>query len=122
MNFDEALVGRYRTMDFIEGELADPLMIEIVDTKSKMLNPTLDKLNTLVMQSVINYVNLLVNNSLIAFVVFSIIMTGCMLTLILGGFTQAKRNMTNTDIIIRIIPFHTLSPEHVREMKKVFAQ
>ena len=117
MNFDEALTGGYRTLDFIKGELADPLMIEVVDTKSKMLNPTLDKLNTLSMTSVINYVNLLVNNSLIAFVVFSIVMTGCMLALILGGFTQARRDMTNTDIVIRIIPFHTLSATHVREMK-----
>ena len=96
-------------------------MIEIVDTKSKMLNPTLDKLNTLCLNSVINYVNLLVNNALIAYVVFSVVMTGFMLILVIG-FNQVKRSMVNTDIVIRIIPFHTLSPEHVREMKKVFAQ
>ena len=91
-------------------------MIEVVDTKSKMLNPTLDKLNTLCMTSVINYVNLLVNNSLIAYVIFSLIMTGCMLGL-LGAFNRVKRSMTNTDIVIRIIPFHTLSAAQVREMK-----
>lgn len=97
-------------------------MIEIADTKSKMLNPTLDRLNVLCMSSVLNYVNFLVNNSMIAFIVFSIVMTGCMLILVLGGYSQAKRSMTNTNIIIRIIPFHTLSAEHVREMKKQFGQ
>lgn len=111
-----------RTEDFLKKQMGDPVMVEIIDMKAKVVNPLLEILNQKSMGSVISYVRSLFLNFLTAFVMFTVILTICMLVLLLVGFRVMKRNMLDTNIVLRIIPFEKLAKEDCEEIKDFFKQ
>jgi ABC-type nitrate/sulfonate/bicarbonate transport system permease component len=97
-------------------------MINAIDVKMKLVNPMISILKVLCTTSVIDYVESLLQDTVTAFIIFAVILTFSMLGLMLGGFRNIKRNMINTNIVLRMIPFDTLDKTDVHEIKKFFTQ
>lgn len=95
-------------------------MVEIVDYKTKILNPVLDMLNEKSMESVQKYVQVLLLNSLSAYIAFAVVLTFGIVVLLLKGFTRMKKNMLDTNIVLRIIPFDNLQKEDCEDIKNFF--
>jgi hypothetical protein len=72
------------------------------------------------MQSVISYIQKLLNNFITAFIVFIVALTIAVVVLILVGFKTLRRSMWDTNIILKIIPFETLSRQDRVEIKEFF--
>lgn len=94
-------------------------MIQIIDMKAIVLDPSLNKLKQICMDSVIHYIKKLMTDFMTAFVVFAVILTLSTLLLIFIGFKILRRSMWNTNIMLKIIPFETL-PRKDRVLIKDF--
>ena len=100
--------------------ILDPVITQIIDLKAKILDTPLNDLKQKCMESVIAYIQKLLNNFIIAFIVFILILTVAVAALIFLGFKVLRQGMWDTNIILKIIPFESL-PRDVRvEIKDFF--
>ena len=72
------------------------------------------------MESVIEYISKLLNNIIIAFIVFIFILTVALIVLMLLGFRVLRQAMWDTNIILKIIPFESLPRQERIEIKDFF--
>jgi hypothetical protein len=72
------------------------------------------------MNSVIQYIQKLLNDFITAFIIFLTILTLASLILILVGFKVLRKSMWDTNIILKIIPFETLPKADRIDIKDFF--
>ena len=72
------------------------------------------------MESVIAYIQKLVNDFITAFVVFVTLLTIAVAILALVGFRVLRKSMWDTNIILKIIPFETLPKSDRIDIKDFF--
>ena len=80
----------------------------------------MEQLKQLCMESVIQYIQQLLNNFIIAFGVFVSLLTMGLLVLVCMGFKVLRRSMWDTNIMLKIIPFETLPKRDKIEIKDFF--
>ena len=100
--------------------MKDPLMIQIIDTKAMILNPALNELKNQCYEAVVSYIQGLLNNFIIAFVIFTIVLSICSLILLFIGFRSLRKIMWDTNIILKIIPFEAISRKNQMKIKEFF--
>jgi hypothetical protein len=96
------------------------LIIDLIDTKVLVLDKLLSKLKTLAMDSVNAYVISLLRDFIIAYVVFVIVLTFSLFFMLYWFLAVIKRNMWDTNIILKILPYETLPREEREEIKSFF--
>lgn len=111
-----------RTEEFLRELTDDPTLIAIIDIKARLLTPLLDALNIKAMESVINYIHKLLNDSMTAFIIFAVLMTIGLIIILFTGFKIMKKSMLDTNILLRIIPFEHLPKEYREDIKEFFKQ
>jgi hypothetical protein len=109
-----------RNTTILKGMMDDIAMVQIIDMKATILDPALNQLKQQCMQSVIDYIQMLLNNFITAFGVFIAILTFAVLVLILIGFRILRKSMWDTNIILKIIPFETLPKQDRIDIKDFF--
>jgi len=72
------------------------------------------------MDSVVSYIQQLLNNFITAFVVFITLLTISVLGIVFIGFRIMRKNMWDTNIILKIIPFEMLPKNDRIEIKDFF--
>lgn len=72
------------------------------------------------MNSVIQYIQKLLNDFITAFIVFLTILSLAALFLIFIGFRVLRKSMWDTNIILKIIPFETLPKKDRIDIKDFF--
>ena len=100
--------------------LLDETVIQIIDMKANILDPTLNQLKERCMQSVLDYIQMLLNDFVTAFIVFLVIITIAALLLVFIGFRVLRKSMWETNIILKIIPFETLPKNDRIEIRDFF--
>ena len=100
--------------------IGDPEIVQIIDMKANILDPALNQLNQICMDSVIQYIQVLLLDFITAFIVFASLLTVAMLGLIVVGFKFLRKSMWDTNIILKIIPFETLPRSDRIEIKDFF--
>jgi hypothetical protein len=95
------------------------MLVNVIDLKSILLNLVIDRLKINCMESVITYIKSLLMDFVIAYVIFTILISLTIVFMIYWSLRYIKRNMWNTNIILKILPFETL-PREDREMIKEF--
>lgn len=95
-------------------------MVQIIDMKAQVLDPALNQLKEKCMESVVKYIQMLLDNFITAFIVFATILTISIGFLIFIGFRLLRRSMWNTNIILKIIPFETLPKQDRIDIKDFF--
>ena len=88
--------------------------------KANILDPVLNQLKQICMDSVIQYIQVLLLDFITAFIVFASLLTVAMLGLIVVGFKFLRKSMWDTNIILKIIPFETLPRSDRIEIKDFF--
>ena len=88
--------------------------------KANILDPALNQLKQICMDSVIQYIQVLLLDFVTAFIVFASLLTVAMLVLIVVGFKFLRKSMWDTNIILKIIPFETLPRSDRIEIKDFF--
>ena len=96
------------------------MIIDLIDTKVLVLDKLLSKLKTLAMDSVNAYVISLLRDFIIAYVVFVIVLTFSLFFMLYWFLAVIKRNMWDTNIILKILPYETLPREEREEIKSFF--
>ena len=109
-----------RSYQVLSDMLGDEEILQIIDMKSSLLDPTLNKLKQMCMDSVISYVQKLLHDFITAFVVFTTLLSVCLLFLLFMGFKTLRRSMWDTNIILKIIPFETLPKKDRLSIKDFF--
>ncbi len=109
-----------RTKVFLEQALRDETMIQIIDVKAKVLDPALNQLKQVCMDSVIAYITKLLNDFVTAFIVFISILTVFVTIFVMMGFRVLRKSMWDTNIILKIIPFESLPKRDRIEIKDFF--
>ena len=120
LNFDSYGPTALRTQQVLRNLMLDTNVIQIIDMKAELLNPTLDQLKQLCMDSVISYIQGLLMNFITAFIVFITLLTIAVIVLVFVGFKILRRSMWDTNIILKIIPFETLPKKDRIEIKDFF--
>ena len=92
----------------------------MIDVKAEILNPILKVLIDKAVQSVRNYGDKLINEYIIAYTVFSVVLTLGILILIFGTINVLKQGMWETNIILKILPFETLPRKDREDIKNFF--
>ena len=100
--------------------IGDPEIVQIIDMKAQILDPALNQLKQICMDSVIQYIQVLLLDFVTAFIVFASLLTVAMLVLISVGFKFLRKSMLDTNIILKIIPFETLPRSDRIEIKDFF--
>ena len=100
--------------------IGDPEIVQIIDMKAQILDPALNQLKQICMDSVIQYIQVLLLDFVTAFIVFASLLTVAMLILIVVGFKFLRKSMWDTNIILKIIPFETLPRSDRIEIKDFF--
>ncbi len=100
--------------------LSDSTTIQIIDTKAKVLDPALMELKKRCFESVVKYVQKLLNNFIIAFAIFVVVLTVSTLLLLLIGFKTLRKSMWDTNIILKIIPFEAIAQKDRVKIKDFF--
>lgn len=95
------------------------MLVSVIDLKSILLNLVIDRLIINSMQSVISYIKSLLMDFVVAYAIFTILISLTIVFMIYWSLRYIKRNMWNTNIILKILPFETL-PREDREMIKEF--
>jgi hypothetical protein len=72
------------------------------------------------MESVIIYIQRLLNDFITAYIVFVALLTAGLTVLVLFGFKILKKSMWDSNIILKIIPFETLPKQDRIEIKDFF--
>ena len=88
--------------------------------KANILDPALNQLKQICMDSVIQYIQVLLLDFVTAFIVFASLLTVALLVLIVVGFKFLRKSMWDTNIILKIIPFETLPRSDRIEIKDFF--
>lgn len=109
LHFNEKGDTIRRNEAFLRSQLADPVSVEALDIKLYIMDIVLDELKTTTMASANKYVEKLLNYFDIVFFVFIGLMTLIMGVLLVYGFRYAKRNILDTNCVLRIIPYESLS-------------
>ncbi len=95
------------------------MLVNVIDLKSILLNLVIDRLKINYMESVISYIKSLLMDFVVAYAIFTILISLTIVFMIYWSLRYIKRNMWNTNIILKILPFETL-PREDREMIKEF--
>ena len=95
------------------------MLVNVIDLKSILLNLVIDRLKINSMESVISYIKSLLMDFVVAYAIFTILISLTIVFMIYWSLRYIKRNMWNTNIILKILPFETL-PREDREMIKEF--
>ena len=120
LQFSDLGATSKRTKAFLESALKDETMIQIIDVKAKVLDPALNKLKQKCMESVISYIQKLLNDFVTAFIVFIALLTVFVTIFVMMGFRVLRKSMWDTNIILKIIPFESLPKEDRIEIKDFF--
>lgn len=116
--FINAGAGKFRSEKFLKDQMSNQLIVEVIDFKSKVLAPVLDRLSTLCSESATSYVNLLLSDVIIAFSVFFVLLVTAM-ALFSGIIVQRiKIGMLNTNLILQIMPFEQMTKATCEQVKK----
>ncbi len=94
--------------------------MEIIDTKVLVLDNILKKLKQASMTSAIDYIKSLLNDFIMAYLIFSIVLTLSLCTILWWSLVVIKGNMWDTNIILKILPIETLSRVEREEIKNFF--
>jgi hypothetical protein len=86
-------------------------LLHLTDFKLRILNPMFVQLNAACMESVSVYMQSLLQNSIIAYSVFVSVLIITAFIIVFKGLSKTKANMTNTNIVLGILPFEDLSKE-----------
>ena len=92
----------------------------MLDTKVFVLDKILKKLKQKSMNSALNYIKSLLNDFIIAYLVFTVILTIGLVGILWWSLVVIKRNMWDTNIILKILPYETLSRNEREEIKVFF--
>ena len=117
MNFDEAGIAGERTMEFLTEEIADPLMLEIIDSKITILGPIFIAHKERCLDSTLNYLEALMLQFTIVYSGFVVTMTFIIVLFLTKGFNILRQNMWNTNVLVKMIPFDQLEESSKEEMK-----
>ena len=109
-----------RDMLFLREQMLDQTLIQIIDLKAQVLDHGLDELKQKTMESVIKYIQKLLNDFIMAYVIFVSILTLAVAVLILLGFKVLRRSMWDTNILLKIIPFEMLPKADRIDIKDFF--
>ena len=100
--------------------LSDPMIVQMIDTKAQVLDPALNELKEICMDSVVSYIQSLLYNFITAYIVFTVLLTVAVLVLVFVAFRILRKSMWDTNIILKIIPFETLPKADRIEIKDFF--
>ena len=120
LNFKSLGDTSKRTTKQLSLLMGDPEIVQIIDMKAQILDPALNQLKQICMDSVIQYIQVLLLDFVTAFIVFASLLTVAMLVLISVGFKFLRKSMLDTNIILKIIPFETLPRSDRIEIKDFF--
>lgn len=110
-----------RDVKFLESAMLDPTMVQIIDMKAQVLDPALNQLKQTCMDSVIAYIQKLLDDFVTTFIVFVTVLTLAIVALGFTGFRVLRRSMWDTNILLKIIPFETLKKNDRLEIKNFFS-
>ena len=113
-----AVKGRNESM--LRGGLLDETIIQIIDLKAQVLDLALDQLKEKTMESVIKYIQKLLNDFIVAYIVFVSLLTVGLFVMILVGFKVLRKSMWDTNILLKIIPFEMLPKRDRIDIKDFF--
>ena len=101
-------------------ELEEPQIVEVIDTKVLVLDKILKKLKQASMTSAIDYIKSLLNDFIMGYLIFTIVLTLSLCAILWWSLVVIKGNMWNTNIILKILPIETLSKAEREEIKNFF--
>ena len=88
--------------------------------KAQILDRALNELKIICMNSVIQYIQKLLNDFITAFIIFLTILSLTALIFIFVGFRVLRKSMWDTNVLLKIIPFETLPKKERIEIKDFF--
>jgi hypothetical protein len=91
-----------------------------MDIKAILLDAALEQLKFKCMESVITYIQKLLNDFITAYIIFVTFLTVALVLVIFIGFRFLRRSMWDTNIILKIIPFEMLPKNDRIEIKDFF--
>ena len=100
--------------------IADPMLVQMIDTKAQVLDPALNELKEICMDSVVSYIQSLLFNFITAYIVFTVLLSLAVLVLVFVAFRILRKSMWDSNIILKIIPFETLPKADRIEIKDFF--
>eukprot|EP00347_Sterkiella_histriomuscorum_P004053 403361925 len=109
-----------KNITFTKQLIKDPEIIQIIDMKAKLLDPTLTALKDKCINSVVTYIQKLLNDFVVAFIVFIMLLTLGLFLILIIGFKKLRKSMWETNILIKIIPFEALSKKDRIKIKDFF--
>lgn len=109
-----------RSAEELKKMLSNEQILQIIDLKALILDPTLNRLKQLSMMSVISHMKSLMESFLTSYVVFAVLLTICTLILVCIGFRILRQSMWDTNVILKVIPFETLPKKERIEIKDFF--
>lgn len=95
-------------------------MIEILDLKVKILDIGLNQLKSTVTASANNYISGLLHDYQGAYIAFILIMSSVFVGLVLTGSKMTKKNLINTNMALRIIPYESLTQQDREDINDFF--
>jgi hypothetical protein len=120
LSFLSAGSQRNRNESFLRSQLSNPTILELIDTKALILDKLLKRLKSDTMRSALSYIQALLNDFLVAYVIFAIVLTAGTIAIAWWSLSVIKGNMWDTNIILKILPYETLSREEREEVKVFF--
>ncbi|CDW78770.1 UNKNOWN [Stylonychia lemnae] len=102
--------------------MKDPFVVEIIDINYLVLDPAFKMIQDSTRDSVLKHIQKLLSNFIVAFVVFISMLTLSLLVLIFYGFKRLRHSMSNTNIILRVIPYEAISKDERDEIRNFFDQ
>ena len=72
------------------------------------------------MTSALDYIKSLLNDFILAYLVFTIILTVGLIAILWWSLAVIKRNMWDTNIILKILPYESLSRQEREDIKTFF--
>jgi hypothetical protein len=97
--------------------LVEPQIVEVIDTKVLVLDKILTKLKQASMTSALDFIKSLLNDFILGYLV---VLTLSLWAILWWSLVVIKRNMWDTNIILKILPIETLSKAEREEIKNFF--
>jgi hypothetical protein len=104
---------RQRNITLLSQEIVEPQVVEVIDTKVLVLDKILTKLKQASMTSALDYIKSLLNDFLLGY-----LWSSC--AILWWSLVVIKRNMWDTNIILKILPIEILSKVEREEIKNFF--
>eukprot|EP00347_Sterkiella_histriomuscorum_P016877 403351503 len=100
-----------KNKQFLMTLLTDPHLLELIDLLTILLDPAYQILQEAARESVVLYIEKLLRNFMIAWAIFVSFLTLSVVLLVFIGFKKLRREMWNTNIILKVIPYEAMEKE-----------